>query len=259
MRVPADLNLSTLVLGLLCLIAGGLVAVELVPAPPPEPLPAETAAPASGKTPRGEGPRPEEDFSLPALSHYRVIIERPLFLKSRQPPPEDAGTTDTPAQNEGQLSQYARTAGIIGPEQQFAILRAQAEGKLSRVTSGQEFQGWTLKQVESDAVLFGRNDKEERMSLVRKTPDKIKQAARRAALLERRRQQIQPQQPQQPPPQQPQAQQPQAQQPQAQQPQVQQPQVQQPQVQQPQVQQPQAEAQPGAIPPPGAAPPPPEE
>ena len=241
--MPADLNLSTLVLALLCLIAGGLVAVELVPAPPPGPPPAEKPAPASGKTPRGEGPRPEEDFSLPALSHYRVITERPLFLKSRQPPPEDAGTTDTPAANEGQLSQYALTAVIIGPEQQFAILRAQAEGKLSRVTSGQEFQGWTLKQVEGDAVVFGRNDKEERMPLVRKTPDKIKQAARRAALLERRRQQTQPQQP----PQQPQAQQPQAQQPQAQQ----------PQAQQPQAQQPQAEAQPGAIPPPGEVPPPP--
>ena len=236
--MPADLNLSTLVLGLLCLIAGGLVAVELVPAPPPGPPPAEKPAHASGKTPRGEGPRPEEDFSLPALSHYRVITERPLFLKSRQPPPEDAGTTDTPAQNEGQLSQYALTAVIIGPEQQFAILRAQAEGKLSRVTSGQEFQGWTLKQVEGDAVVFGRNEKEERMPLVRKTPDKIKQAARRAALLERRRQQTQPQQP---PPQQPQAQQ----------------QAQQPQAQQPQAPQPQAEAQPGAIPPPGEAPPPP--
>jgi hypothetical protein len=237
MRVPADLKLSTLVLGLLCLIAGGLVAVELMPAPPPGRLPAATSAPASGKTPRAEGPRPEEDFSLPALSHYRVITERPLFLKSRQPAPEDAGTPDTPAANEGQLSQYALTAVIIGPEQQFAILRAQAEGKLSRVTSGQEFQGWTLKQVEGDAVVFGRNDKEERMPLVRKTPDKIKQAARRAALLERRRQQTQPPQPQQP--------------------QAQQPQPQQPQAQQPQAQQPQAEAQPGAIRPPGEAPPPP--
>jgi hypothetical protein len=234
MRVPADLKLSTLVLGLLCVIAGGLVAVELLLPPPPGRLPDATSAPASGKTPRGEGPRPEEDFSLPALSHYRVITERPLFLKSRQPTPEDAGTTDTPAQNEGQLSQYALTAVIIGPEQQFAILRAQAEGKLSRVTSGQEFQGWTLKQVEGDAVVFGRNDKEERMPLVRKTPDKIKQAARRAALLERRRQQTQPPQPQQSAPQQPQAQQPPAQQPQA-----------------------EAQPQPGAIPPPGEAPPPP--
>lgn len=247
MRVPADLNLSTLVLGLLCLIAGGLVAVELVPAPPPGRLPAATSTPASGKTPRGEGPRLEEDFSLPALSHYRVITERPLFLRSRQPAPEDADTPDTPAANEGQLSQYALTAVIIGPEQQFAILRAQAEGKLSRVTSGQEFQGWTLKQVEGDAVVFGRNDKEERMPLVRKTPDKIKQAARRAALLERRRQQTQPPQPQQP----------QAQQPPVQQPQAQQPPVQQPQAQQPPAQRPQAEAQPGAIPPPGEAPPPP--
>jgi hypothetical protein len=242
MRVPADLKLSTLVLGLLCLIAGGLVAVELMPAPPPGRLPAATYAPASGKTPRAEGPRPEEDFSLSALSHYRVITERPVFLKSRQPAPEDAGTPDTPAANEGQLSQYALTAVIIGPEQQFAILRAQAEGKLSRVTSGQEFQGWTLKPVEGDAVVFGRNDKEERMPLVRKTPDKIKQAARRAALLERRRQQTQPPQPQQPPPQQPPPQQPLAQQPQA---------------QQPPAQQPQAEAQPGAIPPPGEVSPPP--
>ncbi|MGH8479056.1 MAG: hypothetical protein ACREXK_05635 [Gammaproteobacteria bacterium] len=227
MRVPTDLSLSTLVLGLLCLVAGGLVAVELVPAPPSGPPPDEKPAPASGKTPRGGGPRLEEDFSLPALSHYRVITERPLFLKSRQPPPADAGTTDTPAQNEGQLSQYALTAVIIAPEQQFAILRAQAEGKLSRVTSGQEFLGWTLKQVEGDGVVFGRNDKEERMPLVRKTPDKIKQAARRAALLERRRQRTQPRQPQSPPSQPPQA------------------------------QQPQAQPQPGAIAPQGEAPPPP--
>jgi hypothetical protein len=244
LRVPADVNLLTLVLGLLCLIAGGLVAVDLIPTPPP-PLPAETPAPASGKVPHGEGPNPEEDdFSLPALSHYRVITERPLFVKSRQPASEDAGTPNTPAQNEGQLSQYALTAVIIGPEQQFAILRAQAEGKLSRVTSGQEFQGWTLKQVAGDAVVFGRHDKEERMPLVRKTPDNIKQAARRAALLERRRQQTQPQQPQQP---QPQPQQP-----------PQQPQAQPPQAQQPTAnQQPQAQAQPGTIPPPGEAPPPP--
>ena len=133
------------------------------------------------------------------------------------------------------LSMRSRRSSSV-PEQQFAILRAQAEGKLSRVTSGQEFQGWTLKQVEGDAVVFGRNDKEERMPLVRKTPDKLKQAARRAALLERRRQQTQPQQPQ---------------------PSNPRPQPTLRSQQPPGPQQPQAEAQPGAIPPPGEAPPPP--
>ncbi len=189
--MPPGLNLSTLLLGLVCLCAAGLVAYELMPSPPPGPASRQDPAADPGK-----GPRAEEDFRLPAMNHYKVITERPLFLKSRQPAPEDAGKTDTPTATEGQLSQYALTAVVIAPDQQFAILRAQAEGKFSRVTSGQEFQGWTLKQVDGDGVVFGRNDKEERLPLLRKTPDKVKQAARRAALLERRRQQTQPQQPQ---------------------------------------------------------------
>jgi hypothetical protein len=191
---PEALNPSTLSLGLLCLVAGGLVAVELMPPAGPGAL-ATPPAPVPGKAPRAEA-----DFSLPPLSHYQVIAERPLFLKSRQPAPKDAGTTDTPAASEGQLSQFALTAVVIAPEQRFAILRAQAEGKLSRVASGQEFQGWTLRDVDGDGVVFARSDKEEHLPLLRKTPDKIKQAARRAALLDRRRQQVQPQPPQQPQP-----------------------------------------------------------
>ncbi len=201
MARPTGLALSTVLLGVFCLFSGFLVAYELLSSPPPRPV--STPGPVKDAV---QPPRVEDEFSLPAPSHYAVVTERPLFLKSRQPAPQDAAKTDEPSATEGQLSQYALTAVVIAPEQQFAILRAQAEGKLSRVTSGQEFQGWTLKQVEGDGVVFGRSDKEERLPLVRKTPDKIRQAARRAELLERRRQQLKPQQPPPAQPAQPQAQ-----------------------------------------------------
>ena len=54
MRVPADLNVSTLVLGLLCLIAGGLVAVELVWPHP------RGRRPPKGPRPRRARPRAEK-------------------------------------------------------------------------------------------------------------------------------------------------------------------------------------------------------
>ncbi len=133
-----------------------------------------------------KAPAVESDFTLPPLSQFQEIINRPLFLKTRRPAPSANTGAATQSTADTPLSKYAVSAVVITPEQRFALIRGINDDKLQRVADGQEFHGWTVKAIEHEGVVFTREREQERLPLLRKTPEKFKVAAQRAALLARR-------------------------------------------------------------------------
>ncbi len=147
-----------------------------------------------------QAPVLDQDFQLPELDRYAEVVERPLFVRTRRPVPPAAGPQAVVAGSEGRLGQYALSGVVITPEERFAILRGTGDNKLHRVADGQDFQGWTVQAIQGEGVVFAREGEEQRMPLVRKTPERFKIAAQRAALLGRRSPPRPPQADQQTPP-----------------------------------------------------------
>lgn len=171
----------TLALGALCGLLGLVIVYEL--AFPWESAPAD---PAPRDLP-WQAPAVESDFTLPPLSQFQEVVARPLFLKTRRPGANAGTGAATQASADVELSKYVVSGVVIAPEQRYALIRGINDSSLQRVADGQDFHGWTVKAIEKEAVLFTREREEERLPLLRKTPEKFKVAAQRAALLARRR------------------------------------------------------------------------
>jgi hypothetical protein len=108
-----------------------ILAIELLFPPVPPVIPERPL-----QTPRLSSSL-KDDFSLPPLSRYRELVERPLFLQSRRPVPR-AGPDPSPLDK-----QYALTAVIIVPDKRLALIRSttEKEKKTWRLEEGQDFQG----------------------------------------------------------------------------------------------------------------------
>ncbi len=181
MKWLGSMSAVTMTLGALCAVLGLVLAYELaVPSEPVQVDAATTDLP-------WKAPAVESDFTLPPLSQFQEIITRPLFLKTRRPAPSANTGAATQSTSETPLSKYAVSGVVITPEQRFALIRGINDNTLQRVADGEEFHGWTVKAIEHEGVVFTRDREQERLPLLRKTPEKFKVAAQRAALLARRR------------------------------------------------------------------------
>ena len=180
MKWLGSMSAVTMTLGALCTLLGLVLAYEFaVPSKPVRVDAASTDLP-------WKAPAVESDFTLPPLSQFQEIITRPLFLKTRRPAPSANTGAATQSTADTPLSKYAVSAVVITPEQRFALIRGINDDKLQRIADGQEFHGWTVKAIEHEGVVFTREREQERLPLLRKTPEKFKVAAQRAALLARR-------------------------------------------------------------------------
>lgn len=164
-------NPLTTVLGLVCLLLTAVLAIELLF--PPE-LPVIPEQPS--QTPRLPSSLKKDDFSLPPLTQYREIIERPLFLQSRRPVPGTGSETSPLAAKETHLNQYTLTAVIIAPDKRLALIRSttQKEKKTWRLEEGQDFQGWKLQEIGDESAKFQQGNQEsQELHLQRKTPQQF--------------------------------------------------------------------------------------
>ena len=180
MKWLESMSAVTMTLGALCAVLGLVLVYEFaVPSEPVQVDAATTDLP-------WKAPAIESDFILPPLSQFQETINRPLFLKTRRPAPSANTGASAQATSETPLSQYAVSGVVITPEQRFALMRGINDNTLQRVADGEAFHGWTVKAIEHEGVVFTREREQERLPLLRKTPEKFKLAAQRAALLARR-------------------------------------------------------------------------
>lgn len=180
MKALGSMSAVTMTLGALCTLLGLVLAYEL--AVPSEPVKVD----ASSTDLPWKAPAVESDFTLPPLSQFQEIITRPLFLKTRRPAPGANTGAATQVTEDAELSKYAVSGVVITPEQRFALIRRTNDNTIQRIADGQDFHGWRVKAIEKEGVVFTREREQERLPLLRKTPEKFKIAAQRAALLARR-------------------------------------------------------------------------
>jgi type II secretory pathway component PulC len=116
-----------------------------------------------GETPR-EKPRPGESaqedkaqsgFVMPAQNSYAEVSERPLFFRSRRPPPPELETKEeTPADTS--RAAFVLSGVILTGTQRMALLQTQSSAKVARVEEGEEYEGWTVEAIHPDKVVMRR-------------------------------------------------------------------------------------------------------
>ncbi len=170
----------------LCAGLGWLVYQGLQAAPPPGPVAAAGGAPPLDALPE------ETVFVMPPEQSFAAILERPLFSPTRRPPPEGIASVAGPVP-----TLKIDVVGIVISEQeQFALILTENSKEIVRLIVGDEFQGWTLEDIEPERVTFRRGEIEEQIGLSfdRPPPVQTKRSARERRKLQQQKQQKQRQQ-----------------------------------------------------------------
>lgn len=81
--------------------------------------------------------------NLPGLAAYAAIVERPLFVPSRRPPP---GVTSS-------IEGRYRLLGIVGAGAKRRAFVADGTRRIE-VGEGDAIDGWTVKEIAQDRVLL---------------------------------------------------------------------------------------------------------
>jgi hypothetical protein len=155
----------TAVLGFVCTLLLAILVSELLFPPSPSVI-----TPEASRTPQFPLLVKKDDFSLPPLSQFQAIIERPLFLQSRRPIPSATTETSPTASKETRLNQYSLTAVVIVPDKRLALLRSTTDKKIHKIEEGQDLQGWKLKEIKDESALFQQVNESQELQLQRKTP-----------------------------------------------------------------------------------------
>lgn len=102
--------------------------------------------------------RPAADLSpLPTVKEdFASVIERPLFLPDRRPPPPMDAPVAEPLPEPAPLTALDLTAVIITPRLVSAWVQRPGERRPVTLRLGDEFDGWTVQAIESDRIVFGR-------------------------------------------------------------------------------------------------------
>jgi hypothetical protein len=135
---------------------------EQLPEMPEPASPGEQLAGPAGPPPSAELSllQPEED--------YVAVMERPLFLPDRRPMPEDAAVEEAPNLDEeiAELERLDVTATLIlSPTEASVWLRDAGQKGLVRLRPGEQYQGWTVAQINPDHILMERQGVTETLQL----------------------------------------------------------------------------------------------
>ncbi len=156
---PLLLVFSVLLGGVLLLQWHGWSADEALPAPPAAQAQATARAQAADRGLDGVPlePPPKED--------YATVVERPLFLPERRPPPEEAEEPVVEEEPLTELDGVDLTAVVITPAVVSAWVRSPGVSELKRLRLGDDFEGWTVKTIAPDELVLERQGETNRLSL----------------------------------------------------------------------------------------------
>jgi len=158
-------NRLTLVLLAACVGLGTLIERELraaAAAAPGQPPPVEAPPPA-----QSEGSVPLEPPPVAALQSYQEILDRPLFVSGRQPPPEPQQAV---ARQTVRPLRYALEGIAISRHARVAVLRDMTGRQIVSVAQGDELEGWEVKEVRPDRVVLTSGEQTQELALPEADP-----------------------------------------------------------------------------------------
>ncbi len=114
---------------------------------------------------------PDSTQAIPILrpeNDYLVVLERPLFLPERRPPPDEP-VEDIPDEVTEEVAELARlqvnATLILSPTEASVWLQDPDRAELVRLRLGDEYKGWTVAEIKSDRVLMERHGTTETLDL----------------------------------------------------------------------------------------------
>jgi general secretion pathway protein N len=135
-----------------------------------------------------------EEIALFPLDNYEEIVTRPLFRPSRRPPdPEEAEAKSQQEISKAQQLQihikdlFALNGVVVTDKKAVALLQDIKNNKSLRVSEGEKLEGWQIKQISPDSVLFSNNGRSEALELIRNFEPAGQKLSPRELLLRRQR------------------------------------------------------------------------
>ena len=108
---------------------------------------------------------------VPPLDEFTQTLERPLFARTRRPPPlEQSVASPQPLAPEMPKSTpfaLELSAVVLQTDRQFALFRQAAQSSLLKAEVGQSVDGWVVSEIRADGVRLERGA--ERQELVLRT------------------------------------------------------------------------------------------
>lgn len=154
------------VLSLIILALGVLLYLEwsewtpdiALPSVAPAAVSVQSAASVDAAETDGDTPLVEDLLAPPpSIEDYASVIERPLFLPNRRPPPDEPEQEPEPEAEEfSDLAGTDLTSVIITPEIVSAWVRGPKQRETLRLRIGDEYEGWTVKTIEPDKLTLER-------------------------------------------------------------------------------------------------------
>ncbi len=145
-------------LAVLCVALAGGAIVELAGSDAATLESSGPGAPASSKI---EPTAAKTNFSLPALSSFASVTERPLFSPNRRP-------AARAADNSGAWSSFALAGIVITPQSRQALVSHGKPPTIAHLAEGQTVEGWTVSAIYPDHVVFSDQSTEHELRLIDK-------------------------------------------------------------------------------------------
>jgi general secretion pathway protein N len=144
-----------------------ILALQWLRWPPPARQSPTTGGPAA--TESVAAPQPDLLARLESKEtkdSYASMTEHPLFRPDRKPePPPDAEPAAPPGKDDAGLKLMDLSAVLITPSAVSAWVRDPSQPKLQRLRIGDDFKGWSVRQILEDRVLLERQGERDALIL----------------------------------------------------------------------------------------------
>ena len=147
----------------LSLLLGGTVYLQWQDWPPELSLPdAEATSDAVGNLLDDGAVR---DLSLPSISNYQVVVERPLFISGRRPlEPEAISTAAPPVPKHSDLT-IQLIGVVITAKGQQVLVKDKKTQETSYLQIGDRIDGWIIQQIDPERLTLQHSGRVEELPL----------------------------------------------------------------------------------------------
>lgn len=101
--------------------------------------------------------------SAPNIATFSEIVERPLFIIGRQPPPKPTPAPTAPVRV-APLS-AALEGVIITPSEEIAVIFDFRKKEILNLSKGMVYQGWELTDISGTTITFTRGQQSQQLTL----------------------------------------------------------------------------------------------
>ena len=117
--------------------------------------------------PTSKSPGTIATWPVPSLDTYSEVVERPLFRKDRRPyiPEPPAGPEQTRDDGPDITALISLSGTVINENERIALIERKRDNKLQQIRQGEKFSGWTLDQIQADAITMQKGRKTRQIAL----------------------------------------------------------------------------------------------